>query len=561
MNTHIPRVYRFKAAIVAVFVLIATVASSVAIPALAGSSVINKIKVKTLLLVGSEASIKAKGTRPVKIDDDLRVTGNITVEEGSTVDGVDVSTLNTTVSEWTDTNTQYTAGDGIDITGTIVSADLSLSDNETITGNWVNTTHPWADDEVVDALTISGGTINNSPVNNSTIGATSAATGNFTNITLNGTSPILPALSSVPVALTKTTLDATTSNIGNGVSATVGIDGMPVISYVDVTNRDLRVAHCDNVECTSATITTVSDDARLYTTIIIGTDGYPVIAYDRMSSNGLMLLKCGNSLCSSGNTETLIEAVTPSIPSMTIGTDGFPIIAYVSSSLSDLKVAKCGNAACSSGNTLTTIDSDSVSTYPVSIAMAPDGFPVISYYFNTDTELKVAKCTAADCSTSGIQILDTTNNVGRYSSIAIGEDGLPFVAYFDETDANLKVAKCGNVNCTNAAAIITTIDSTGTVGRGPSVTLAPDGLPLVAYTDETNGYIKMLKCGNTGCSSNNVLTSAVNLNNTSFSFVHMVSLTLGRNNLPFIAYYDQAGLDLRVAALGSVYGKDNLVRR
>ncbi len=36
----------------------------------------------------------------------------------------------------------------------------SLSENETIAGNWVNTTNPWADNEVDPALTITSGTIN-----------------------------------------------------------------------------------------------------------------------------------------------------------------------------------------------------------------------------------------------------------------------------------------------------------------------------------------------------------------------------------------------------------------
>ena len=35
----------------------------------------------------------------------------------------------------------------------------SLSEAETITGNWVNTANPWADNEVADAITINGGTV------------------------------------------------------------------------------------------------------------------------------------------------------------------------------------------------------------------------------------------------------------------------------------------------------------------------------------------------------------------------------------------------------------------
>ena len=56
--------------------------------------------------------------------------------------------------------------------------DLTAAEN--ITGNWVNTTNPWADNEVADNLTLSGGTINNSA-----IGGTTAAAGDFTIITSN----------------------------------------------------------------------------------------------------------------------------------------------------------------------------------------------------------------------------------------------------------------------------------------------------------------------------------------------------------------------------------------
>jgi hypothetical protein len=57
------------------------------------------------------------------------------------------------------------------------ASGVSLSAAETITGNWVNTANPWADNEVADNLTISGGTINNTP-----IGATTASTGIFTTL-------------------------------------------------------------------------------------------------------------------------------------------------------------------------------------------------------------------------------------------------------------------------------------------------------------------------------------------------------------------------------------------
>lgn len=71
----------------------------------------------------------------------------------------------------------------------ISSTNLSDSANiahinavETISANWVNTANPWADNEVADILTISGGT-----VNNSVIGGSQAAAGTFTALTATST--------------------------------------------------------------------------------------------------------------------------------------------------------------------------------------------------------------------------------------------------------------------------------------------------------------------------------------------------------------------------------------
>jgi hypothetical protein len=43
--------------------------------------------------------------------------------------------------------------------------------------------------------------------------------------------------------------------------------------------------------------------------------------------------------------------------------------------------------------------------------------------------------------------VDSTGDVGFFSSIAIGIDGLPVIAYQGGIGGNLKVAKCANVYC------------------------------------------------------------------------------------------------------------------
>jgi hypothetical protein len=53
-----------------------------------------------------------------------------------------------------------------------------------------------------------------------------------------------------------TTVDSAGS-VGYFTSITIGTDGLLVISYYDYTNGDLKVAHCNDLACSSADLTTV----------------------------------------------------------------------------------------------------------------------------------------------------------------------------------------------------------------------------------------------------------------------------------------------------------------
>ena len=53
-----------------------------------------------------------------------------------------------------------------------------------------------------------------------------------------------------PAAAVLTTLDSAGA-VGISTSVTVGVDGLPLISYWDGTNADLKVAHCANAFCVS----------------------------------------------------------------------------------------------------------------------------------------------------------------------------------------------------------------------------------------------------------------------------------------------------------------------
>ena len=157
-----------------------------------------------------------------------------------------------------------------------------------------------------------------------------------------------------------------------------------------------------DASCSTRINTTIDSVGNVgqYTSITIGADGYPVISYYDDTNSHLKVAKCGNASCFVGNTLTAVDSGTDggyNNSSITIGADGYPLISYYDYNNHTLKIAKCGNASCSSGNTLTTVDSAAYVGQYTSITIGADGYPVISYYDNTNHTLKVAKCANQYC--------------------------------------------------------------------------------------------------------------------------------------------------------------------
>ncbi len=178
--------------------------------------------------------------------------------------------------------------------------------------------------------------------------------------------------------------------------------------------------------------------------------------------------------------------------SIAIGDNGYPVISYWDSTNADLKVAACTTADCTGTPTVTTVDSDGNVGWFTSIAIGDSGNPVISYYDFTNQVLKVAACTAADCSgTPTVTTVDSDGIVGRHTSIAIANDGNPVISYYDDTNDALKVAACTTTDCTGTSTI-TTVDSTGDVGRYTSIAIGDNGYPVISYRDSTNTALKVV---------------------------------------------------------------------
>ena len=159
---------------------------------------------------------------------------------------------------------------------------------------------------------------------------------------------------------TITSVDAAGSGVGYYTAIAIGSDGRPVISYMQLptlTTGMLKVAKCANAACTGmATITTVDDPVNsvgFHTSIGIGGDGLPVISYKDITADSLKVAKCTNAACTGAATITVIDdyaqpnSFLGDYTSIAISSDGLPVISYWDQTGFALKAAKCTTPSCS----------------------------------------------------------------------------------------------------------------------------------------------------------------------------------------------------------------------
>jgi hypothetical protein len=132
-------------------------------------------------------------------------------------------------------------------------------------------------------------------------------------------------------------------------------------------------------------------------------------------------------------------------------------------------------ACCTFTNVVAADDSspDTMARHAIAYDSAT-GRAHITYYISATGDLRHAVCEGPSCSNENI---DTTGDVGRYSSIVVGVGGL-HVIYYDATNGDLRYA-------TNARGSWETfvVDSAGDVGAFASLARGPDGGLHALYYD------------------------------------------------------------------------------
>jgi len=372
----------------------------------------------------------------------------------------------------------------------------------------------------------------------------------FSSLTISTIIPVNAASSGFDEPIT---LDGEEGKVGYDTSIAIGIDENPVISYRDLENEDLKIVHCLDPVCDSFANPITLDSQGMVgrdSSIAIGADGNPIVSYYDRSNKDLKVVHCNNKGCTNFDESMVLDnkGDVGRHSSMTIGTDGNPVISYFDNSNNSLKVIHCIANDCSTFDSPITLDNEGAVGRDSSIVIGTDSNPVISYRSSTNADLKIIHCTSLDCQTFDAPvILDDQNSVGFDSSLAIGTDGYPIVSYYDNTNADLKIVHCTSLDCSTDN-VSTVLDSQGIVGRDSSIAIGTDGNPVISYTDDTFGNLKIIHCLDVSCMSKDI---PVVLDNSEATGV-TPSVAIGVDGYPIVSYFDALTSDLKMVHCNAV---------
>jgi len=370
------------------------------------------------------------------------------------------------------------------------------------------------------------------------------------------TSPLRSQDSGEPVALTAppATDVETGGRVGSHVAIVSGADGLPLLAFYDETRGDLKVSKCLDASCSDRVATTTidsKDSVGSYVAIAIDGEGLPVLSYLDATSGDLKIARCSAPDCSGTATVTRLDTagVVGLFTSMAIGDDGLPVISYFDRDRCALKVAKCKDPACSGGDaTISILDNKGCVGLFSSLAISADGTPVIAYYDSNKGRLKVAKCRDAAC-TEGkarISVVDESVSLGSFARLAIGANGLPLISYYDHSRGDLKLARCNDSACAGGDESIITLDKVGLVGSYGALALSEDERPIVAYYDPSSGLAKVVECRDQSCSKLGVPRVIAENEESMISFLAM---TIRADGTAAIAYFNETDGDLELVSM------------
>jgi hypothetical protein len=132
-----------------------------------------------------------------------------------------------------------------------------------------------------------------------------------------------------------------------------------------------------------------------------------------------------------------------------------------------------------------TVDSTGDVGWYTSLALDDGGNPHISYFDNTNAALKYAWLSGTTWLSVTVDSIGQSPYYGSGTSLELDQADAPYISYYDAISDDLKLAYFNGITW-----IIQTVDSEGDVGSFSSLALHQLGCPHISYYDATNDDLK-----------------------------------------------------------------------
>lgn len=257
----------------------------------------------------------------------------------------------------------------------------------------------------------------------------------------NNTQSLVICNDAACVSRTQRSLDSGSIGVFSGIA--LRPDNTPVVSYFEFNSGQARLYVCNDPGCASGTVRTITPSPS-YTPggVRIRPNGTPVLALRNYFGGAHALFDCNDAGCSSGSVRGLGGG--PSLRfllGLAVRADNRPLVVNAGPTLHD-----CNDAACSSHEDRSIGAGESVAA--TAAVVRADGRPLIAT-ISFSGAVKVHDCSNAQCSGATSQAVDQVDN-GNFGdseiSMALRPDGRPVLGYVGSA-GTVRLLMCVTANC------------------------------------------------------------------------------------------------------------------
>ena len=290
--------------------------------------------------------------------------------------------------------------------------------------------------------------------------------------------------------------------------------------------------------------------------IAINKDGFPVISYHHLNAGDLKLAYCQDTDCSKAKIHLLDWAGDFGYYTDIASSAGGKIyISYIDRKKGDLRVIRCLDSKCGRAQ-INVLDRGEgkggyVGEYN-SLSLTKSGNPIISYFDSGKNDLKIASCEDTDCTNFINRAVVSEGMVGEYTDMVLDQiTDNPIIAYQDRSNMQVKLLICDDILCENFTSHI--IDDVSSEGGDISIYQNSKNDLYISYYDFKNNYLKLAICAESDCDKNKSISNLIEAKNLPGIFYSWNSITTNNLNNTIISFYDMSS-----SSLGIVYCENRL---